>query len=217
MRNHQANVLISGSGIGQHCEKYLSKPCFSYVHLTSSMNSSGLLPVPQALAACLKCYKTHGGCNPGWLFMGVLKSWLPHPLLFLMVHVLGTLLLHVPCLPGVHQLHGPAVWSLQELAQALGSLPKPTPLPPDCFCFIFAYLAHKGSGLLVHCTARAGSLSLKLNDLKSPFQPKRFYDYRIIWYRDRIGLKSSLNRISSSALNLICLQCWNGKAACPEQ
>lgn len=109
MRNHQANVLISGSGIGQLCEKYLSKPCFSYVHLTSSTNSSGLLPVPQALAACLKCYKTHGGCSPGWLFLGVLKSWIPHPpLLFLTVHVLGTLLLHVPCLPGVHQLHGPA-------------------------------------------------------------------------------------------------------------
>lgn len=106
MRNHQANVLISDSGIGQLCERYLSKPCFSYVHLTSSTNSSGLLPVPQALAACLKCYKTRGG----WLFMGVLKSWIPHPpLLFLTVCVLGKLLLHVPCLPGVHQLCGPAV------------------------------------------------------------------------------------------------------------
>lgn len=70
MRDHQANGLISGSGIGQLCEKYLSKPCFSYVHLTSSTNSSELLPVPQALAACLKCYKIHGGCSPGWLVAG---------------------------------------------------------------------------------------------------------------------------------------------------
>lgn len=157
MRNHQANVLVSGSGIGQLCEKYLSKPGFSYVHLTSSTNSSGLLPVLRHWQ-CVWNVINHGGCSPGWLFMGVLKSWIPHPpLLFLMVRVLGKLLLHVLC-----------VWlqeSLQELVQALESLPKPTPLHPDCFYFVFAHLAHKGTGFLVHYVARTGSSGVELNDL----------------------------------------------------
>lgn len=166
MRNHWANVLISGSGIGQLCEKYLSKPCFSYVHLTSSTNSSGLLPVPLALAACLKCYKTHGGCSPGWLLMGVLKSWIPHPpLLFLMVHVLGKLLLHV-CVSLVFTSYE-ALQCLvtSRVSPGFGSLPKPMPLPPDCFCFVFAHLAHKGSGLLVHHAARGESSGVEASNL----------------------------------------------------
>lgn len=136
MRNHWANVLISGSGIGQLCEKYLSKPYFSYVHLTSSTNSSGLLPAPLALAACLKCYKTHGGCSPCWLFMGVLKSWIPPPpVLFLVVHVLGKLLLHVLCLPGVHQLRALQCVVTSRVSPGFGEPPQ-THAPASLTAFV---------------------------------------------------------------------------------
>lgn len=91
--------------------------------------------------------------------MGVLKSWIPHPpLLFLMLYV---------CLASCSfmcrvSLVFTSYVALQCLftsgvSTGFESFPKPTPLPPDCFCFVFAHLAHKGSGFLVHYWLRTGS------------------------------------------------------------